>query len=173
MGFWRMEKAMQKFPDYANRSTAAQLSAVFMGSALYAVVTEGAANFDVHQLQLWLSDPMILASLFWTGCITTALTVYMETIALKTLSAAETTLIFSTEPWGCWLRGHCAFSNVFCWTYDRFCDTQDITMLSISTCWMKFDDSPLLQLEINEDDETSAASTATGKPAQNRCSVLG
>jgi drug/metabolite transporter (DMT)-like permease len=101
MGFWRMEKAMQKFPNHANRSTAAQLLAVFMGSALYAVVTERAATFDVHQLQLWLSDPMILASLFWTGCITTALTVYMETVALKTLSAAETTLIFSTEPlWG-------------------------------------------------------------------------
>ena len=48
-----------------------------------------------------LSNPTILLELFWTGVITTALTVYMETCALKTLSAAETTLIFSTEPlWG-------------------------------------------------------------------------
>jgi drug/metabolite transporter (DMT)-like permease len=36
--------------------------------------------------------------LFWTGVITTAFTIWMETLALKTLSAAETTLIFSTEP---------------------------------------------------------------------------
>ena len=49
----------------------------------------------------WITDPMILFALFWTGVITTALTIYMETVALKTLSAAETTLIFSTEPlWG-------------------------------------------------------------------------
>jgi drug/metabolite transporter (DMT)-like permease len=36
--------------------------------------------------------------LFWTGVVTTAFTIWMETLALKTLSAAETTLIFSTEP---------------------------------------------------------------------------
>lgn len=100
LGFWRMEKAMRKYPDHANRSTAAQLLAVFCGSALYATFTEY-GTFNFAQLQEWMSDPMILASLFWTGCITTALTVYMETVALKTLSAAETTLIFSTEPlWG-------------------------------------------------------------------------
>ena len=40
--------------------------------------------------------------------ITTALTIYMENLAMKTLSAAETTLIFSTEPlWGT------AFAAVF------------------------------------------------------------
>ena len=49
----------------------------------------------------WMTSPSILFSLFWTGCITTALTIYMETLALETLSATETTLIFSTEPlWG-------------------------------------------------------------------------
>jgi drug/metabolite transporter (DMT)-like permease len=177
MGFWRMEKAMQKFPEYANRSTAAQLSAVFMGSALYAVVTEGAANFDIHQLQLWLSDPMILASLFWTGCVTTALTVYMETLALKTLSAAETTLIFSTEPlWGTafaatvmgeqlgpaaaagafFILSGCVYSNLgfsgiktFLFpTKDSNGDAIDIDMLDETT------DTPLLRLESNEEDET-------------------
>jgi hypothetical protein len=53
------------------------------------------------QVTTWLSDPMILGAIVWTGAITTALTVYMETLALKTLTAADTTLIFSTEPlWG-------------------------------------------------------------------------
>merc|ERR1712238_319284 len=45
-----------------------------------------------------LQNPSILGMLFWTGVVTTAFTIYMETLALKTLSAAETTLIFSTEP---------------------------------------------------------------------------
>lgn len=98
LGFWRMEKSMRKYPEHANRSTAAQLLAVFGVSSIYAGVVGGP---DMDQIMTWVHDPMILAALFWTGCVTTALTVYMETLALKTLSAAETTLIFSTEPlWG-------------------------------------------------------------------------
>eukprot|EP00545_Synedropsis_sp_CCMP1620_P002580 CAMPEP_0119008324 /NCGR_PEP_ID=MMETSP1176-20130426/3611_1 /TAXON_ID=265551 /ORGANISM="Synedropsis recta cf, Strain CCMP1620" /LENGTH=501 /DNA_ID=CAMNT_0006960635 /DNA_START=110 /DNA_END=1615 /DNA_ORIENTATION=+ len=98
LGFWKMEKSMRKYPDHANRSTAAQLLAVFGVSGVYASIV-GVPDMD--QIMVWVHDPMILAALFWTGCITTALTVYMETLALKTLSAAETTLIFSTEPlWG-------------------------------------------------------------------------
>ena len=55
----------------------------------------------MDQFVTWVTDPTILGALFWTGVVTTALTIYMETVALKTLSAAETTLIFSTEPlWG-------------------------------------------------------------------------
>jgi drug/metabolite transporter (DMT)-like permease len=34
----------------------------------------------------------------WTGIVTTALTIFIETQALKTLSAAETTMLYSTEP---------------------------------------------------------------------------
>ena len=99
VGFWRMEQAMRKFPNQAHKSTAAQLLAVFAGSALYMAVAEPAAEWS--QLAEWCHDPMIWASLLWTGVISTALTVYMETVALKTLSAAETTLIFSSEPvWG-------------------------------------------------------------------------
>eukprot|EP00550_Attheya_septentrionalis_P005099 CAMPEP_0198281976 /NCGR_PEP_ID=MMETSP1449-20131203/1853_1 /TAXON_ID=420275 /ORGANISM="Attheya septentrionalis, Strain CCMP2084" /LENGTH=599 /DNA_ID=CAMNT_0043978019 /DNA_START=233 /DNA_END=2032 /DNA_ORIENTATION=- len=104
LGFWRMEKAMQRFPDDAARMTAAQLLAVFVSSATYCAISfsKGMEVIpDMTQLTEWLTDPMILGALFWTGLITTALTVYMETLALKTLSAAETTLIFSTEPlWG-------------------------------------------------------------------------
>jgi drug/metabolite transporter (DMT)-like permease len=101
LGFWRMEKAMHKYPDQANRSTAAQLLAIFMVSAVFAAVTEPSVFTDFSSSLQFLANPWIIAALFWTGCITTALTVYMETVALKTLSAAETTLIFSTEPlWG-------------------------------------------------------------------------
>lgn len=102
LGFWRMEAAMQRFPEQASRTTAAQLLAVFAASAAY-----GAWSLDMSTLGTaypwmeWMNNPSILFSLFWTGVITTAATVYMETLALKTLSAAETTLIFSTEPlWG-------------------------------------------------------------------------
>lgn len=101
MGFWRMERAMSKYPDEASRSTAAQLLAVFCTSTIYALVTLDGGSVASYPWAEWLSSPSLLFSLFWTGCITTALTIYMETLALKSLSAAETTLIFSTEPlWG-------------------------------------------------------------------------
>jgi drug/metabolite transporter (DMT)-like permease len=124
LGFWRMEQAMHRFPQEAPRMTAAQLMAIFVSSVGYCLFTFGAfdhffdgsnsiglalAGFQASLATIpssypwreWLSDPYILFSLFWTGCITTALTIYMETLALESLSAAETTLIFSTEPlWG-------------------------------------------------------------------------
>jgi drug/metabolite transporter (DMT)-like permease len=104
MGFWKMERAMHQHPEEASRITAGQLFAVFLASAAYGMYS---IDFDIpsamvtYPWQEWLSSPSLLFGLFWTGCITTALTIYMETVALKTLSAAETTLIFSTEPvWG-------------------------------------------------------------------------
>jgi drug/metabolite transporter (DMT)-like permease len=113
IGFWKMEKAMHRFPAEARRLTAAQLMAVFWGSATYGLYSlcdaanaaDATVSFstfaNAYPWREWLTDPSILFSLFWTGCITTALTIYMETIALETLSATETTLIFSTEPiWG-------------------------------------------------------------------------
>ena len=107
MGFWRMEAAMRNHPNQALRTTAAQLLAVFAGSALYCFGIEGPAagtgepTLTLEVMQTWLTQPAILLGLVWTGIVTTALTVYLETMALETLSAAETTLIFSTEPlWG-------------------------------------------------------------------------
>lgn len=98
VAFWRMEHAMQKYPDEASRSTAGQLLAVFLTSAVYCLST---TPVDLTQILGWLHDPMIVGGLCFTGLITTALTIYMEALALKTLSAAETTLILSTEPlWG-------------------------------------------------------------------------
>ena len=123
LGFWRMEQAMHEYPDEAPRMTAAQLMAIFISSVGYGLWTMGVFEPFLDNTSLtsalndfqttlagvstafpwgeWSRNPSILFSLFWTGCITTALTIYMETLALESLSAAETTLIFSTEPlWG-------------------------------------------------------------------------
>jgi drug/metabolite transporter (DMT)-like permease len=104
MGFWRMENAMSLYPQHAARSTAAQMMAVFCAYAAYCAIACGVTHtvvLDFSQILAWVTTPSVLFSLFWTGVVTTAFTVYMETVALKTLSAAETTLIFSTEPiWG-------------------------------------------------------------------------
>jgi drug/metabolite transporter (DMT)-like permease len=101
MGFWRMEQAMQRFPNEAPRMTAAQLLAVFAASLAYGLWAIDYSTLQSFPWSEWRSSPGLLFEIFWTGVITTALTIYMENLAMKTLSAAETTLIFSTEPlWG-------------------------------------------------------------------------
>jgi len=100
VAFWRMEKAMEQYPLEARRMTASQIMAVFFLSAVYGQVFSG-DHATMAQVFGWVSDPSILGALLWTGCVTTALTLFLETKALATLSAAETTMIFSTEPlWG-------------------------------------------------------------------------
>ena len=108
LGFWRMEAAMEKYPTEAGRLAASQLLAVFLVSASYLTCWSPVSGFSVSdashalpsttEVMTWLHDPKILGALLWTGIVTTAFTIWMETLALKTLSAAETTVIFSTEP---------------------------------------------------------------------------
>lgn len=105
LGFWKMEAAMEKYPTEAGRLAAAQLLMVFIVSFSYLMYSSSPVGTDTvnalpssSDIMAWLHDPQILGMLFWTGIVTTAFTIYMETLALKTLSAAETTLIFSTEP---------------------------------------------------------------------------
>ena len=100
---------MEKYPTEAGRLAAAQLLMVFLISLSYLVCWSPAGDDlllsdacnalpTVSEIMAWLHDPYLLGMLFWTGIVTTAFTIWMETLALKTLSAAETTLIFSTEP---------------------------------------------------------------------------
>ncbi|KAL3823044.1 hypothetical protein ACHAXA_005232 [Cyclostephanos tholiformis] len=112
LGFWRMEAAMEKYPTEAGRLAAAQLLTVFLVSLAYLVcwpalgivndlpLVSDACNAmpTASEIIAWLSDPRIVGMFVWTGLITTAFTIWMETLALRTLSASETTLIFSTEP---------------------------------------------------------------------------
>lgn len=100
LGFWRMEAAMRRFPDDAMKTTAAQLLSVFVVSAAYWWTSCGRFDGfpDPSLVTSWIKNPSIFGALCWTGIITTAFTVYLETLALKTLSAAETTMLFSTEP---------------------------------------------------------------------------
>ena len=101
LGFWKIERALHRYPSEARRMTAAQLFAAFCASIGYAWWTVELSDLQSYPWTEWLTSPPILFSLFWTGVITTALTIYMESKAMETLSAAEATVIFSTEPlWG-------------------------------------------------------------------------
>lgn len=51
--------------------------------------------------RILLQEPVILGALLWTGFVTTAAATLLETFAVKKLTAAEVSIIYTTEPlWG-------------------------------------------------------------------------
>ena len=100
IGFWRMEDAMGRFPYEARRLASVQLITIFTVSVAYLICRSPSLtdSCDISPSCTLFQDPVTLSLLFYSGVITTALTVYLETVAMRCLSAAETTLIFSTEP---------------------------------------------------------------------------
>lgn len=104
IGFWRTEHVLAQYPNEANRITAAQLIACFILSSLYTLFTEDVPSSE--QFVEWFTSIDIVIALVWTGIMTTALTVYLETIAMRTISASETAVVMSSEP---------LWASVFTW----------------------------------------------------------
>jgi drug/metabolite transporter (DMT)-like permease len=111
VGYWRLEHASQKYPQQAGRVTAGQLLAVAGGSWLY----WGATNVNTLSSTTWSLptmfnslvsfctglDPWIWGAIAWTGLVSTALAIFLETLALQAVSAAELTLLMTTVSlWG-------------------------------------------------------------------------
>mmetsp|Transcript_4310 Transcript_4310/g.12322 ORF Transcript_4310/g.12322 Transcript_4310/m.12322 type:complete len:650 (+) Transcript_4310:362-2311(+) len=104
IGYWRLEDVSQKHPTQPGRITVGQLGGVAAGSVLFAIVEaqiKQGVPIPIDQWMAWFSDPFIVASLMWTGLISTAMALYLETVALKVVSATELTLIMtSVSLWG-------------------------------------------------------------------------
>ena len=103
IGYWRLEAVSHAHPHQAARVTVGQLTAVAGGATLYAFTEYGLGHMDasVDLFIEWLGDPFILGALVWTGLVSTALALYLETVALKVVSATELTLLMTTTSlWG-------------------------------------------------------------------------
>lgn len=114
LGFWRIEHHMKSCtqPGEVQAFTATSL-AVVCAVALawtahdFVLPVFRTGNFEALQAavqtqgQYLVGDWRVLTALIWTGVVTTALTTYGENIAMQHLDAAESTVIYSTEPlWG-------------------------------------------------------------------------
>ena len=100
MCFWRAEKLSRRVPAATVFITGLMLSTCAFISALFAVAT-GAFPLSwasVSTLASKISTRQSVLSLIYTGGLATALTSYIEQRAIKVLSAADTTLIYSLEP---------------------------------------------------------------------------
>lgn len=112
LAFWRTEKFMSKDivdADDPKIFTGAMLFSVAISSLVWSShdfffpgISAGYTIEELLKTQLAaFSDWRIVASLIWTGIVTTALTSFGENLAMRKLSAAESTVIYSTEPlWG-------------------------------------------------------------------------
>lgn len=112
LGFWRIEQHMLKTTGEkgeAQAFTGAMMMVVSVFAMIWAagdLSHHGHGNFMetvsmIKQQLLALNDWHVFAAIAWTGIVTTAITSYGENVAMKRLSAAESTVIYSTEPiWG-------------------------------------------------------------------------
>lgn len=112
LGFWRIEhhmKSMKGIEGEAQGFTGAMMLTVALCSLAWTVQTYTstyAGDFHTTALSIYeqlstLKDWHVLAAIGWTGIFTTAITSYGENVAMTRLSAAESTVIYSTEPlWG-------------------------------------------------------------------------
>lgn len=104
LGFWLTERCSRKYPDEIFGLVAAQLLAVAVLAVGWCVQAGDLPQSLASLLEVVLPASGSLAvpvSLVWTGLVTTSLTVFGETLAMKKVSAAESTIILSTEPiWG-------------------------------------------------------------------------
>lgn len=96
-------------PDDPKVFTGAMMLAVATFAGVWSVhdfflpaLTHGGSVSALLSTQLEaFADWHVCAAVVWTGVVTTALTSFGENIAMRRLSAAESTVIYSTEPlWG-------------------------------------------------------------------------
>jgi drug/metabolite transporter (DMT)-like permease len=96
IAFMRIEHYMKQLPGKAIPLAAAQMVSVFGISAVWAALTtQGFTN--TGDLSILFDTPHFL-SLLYTGLISSALAVVIESAALEHVSSEETSVIFSTEP---------------------------------------------------------------------------
>ena len=103
VGYWRLESHSQEHSQQAAQLTVGQLCAVSGGATIFALVEYMLGNVSVTSGMFaeWATNPFIVGSLLWTGLVSTALALYLETVALKVVSATELTLLMTTVSlWG-------------------------------------------------------------------------
>jgi len=103
IGYWRLEAASHQYPDQSPRIIAGQLAAIAAAAVAYwCAVDLGGTVPSLGLLQDWLfSNPFVWQTILWTGLITTALSHYLETVALRVVAASELTVIMtSISLWG-------------------------------------------------------------------------
>lgn len=94
IGYWRLEQTSSQYASQAGRITMGQLLGVALGSTVFCGLSSDLPTLS--QLQGWLTNEFTLGALVWTALVSTALALYLETVALKAISASELTVLMTS-----------------------------------------------------------------------------
>ena len=101
VAFWLTERSSRKYPGDTLGIVAAHLLTIAVLAIVWCAQAEQfPVSFESFRETVLPSSGSLAvpSALLWTGLVTTSLTVFAETLAMKRVSAAESTVIFSTEP---------------------------------------------------------------------------
>lgn len=97
VALWKCEQVQREYPDQGGAITALQLVVTMFASWLW-VIWDNQGLPSVESITGALNSAEMGAAVLWTGLITTALTVFLQTTSVSKLSSQEATVLISTEP---------------------------------------------------------------------------
>jgi drug/metabolite transporter (DMT)-like permease len=103
MGYLILEDLMAKKPEAAVAVSAIKLAVVAVASFFMFELSPllhdaQSLNFQIPDFSPILSSPMALGGILYTGLVTTALALWVESIAFARVPATDASLILTTEP---------------------------------------------------------------------------
>ena len=119
LGYLILEDLMAKRPDTALAVSAIKLSVVALASfamfELTPLIQNGVENwvFAIPDFSAIFSSPVALGGILYTGLITTALALWVESKAFARVPATDASLILTTEPLFAALLGAIALGETF------------------------------------------------------------
>jgi drug/metabolite transporter (DMT)-like permease len=108
-----LESVSLRFTKHTLDVTLGQISSLAIGSIIYCVADQRRIP-AIEEIVGWLalSPTSYIIALIWTGLGSTTLSLYLETVAIKVISATELTIIMtSVSIWGC-LFAYIIFAEV-------------------------------------------------------------
>ena len=103
ISYWLTEYYYKKYPNDSICMVSINIVTIAVFSIVWCIIDGQPSSLEILRDAVFPSSGslVVILTLLWTGLVTTLLTIYLETIAMGYVSAAEMTLIMSTEPiWG-------------------------------------------------------------------------
>ena len=117
MGYLQLEELVRKKPDAGLPISAIKLSVVaFFSYGLYEflpLLQNEAFVLRIPDFTPILSSPLAMGGILYTGLITTALALWVESIAFKRVPATDASIILTTEPLFAALAGALTLGETF------------------------------------------------------------
>ena len=117
MGYLQLEELVRKKPDAGLPISAIKLLMVATFSfgmfELFPLLQHEALTFRLPDFMPIISSPLALGGIMYTGLITTALALWVESIAFKRVPATDASIILTTEPLFAALAGALTLGETF------------------------------------------------------------